>query len=175
MTASTSSTLAVKSIRITSGGSGYTTAPSVTIASPTTAEGVTATATGLLGCLSLRINNPAQPELENIRAASVGIGASSGGSTLLPSAGNITLNTDFGYNYALYPYAPRTLVLSSDKGVALGLSQIPPSPWPNPATSSIKMPNFSVTAGGAVNLGQYGLASANTQIANGSVSQMTVD
>jgi len=173
-TTTTSSALTVKSILLT-GGSGYITAPTVTIASPTTAGGVTATATGLLGCLSLRINNPAQPELENIRATSVVIGASSGGSTLLPSAGNITLNTDFGYNYGLYPYAPRTLVLSSDKGVALGLSQIPPSPWPNPATSSIKMPNFSVIAGGAVNLGQYGLASANTQIANGSVSQMTVD
>ncbi|NBR96721.1 MAG: hypothetical protein EBT48_03845, partial [Verrucomicrobia bacterium] len=163
---STSSALAVKSIRITSVGSGYTTAPSVTIASPTTAGGVTATATGLLGCLSLRINNPAQPELENIRAASVVIGASSGGSTLLSSAGNITLNTDFGYNYGLYPYAPRTLALATDGGVTLGISQIPPSPSPIPVTSSIKMPNFSVTAGGAVNLGQYLTAAAPNHTIN---------
>jgi filamentous hemagglutinin family protein len=165
LTASTSSTLAVKSILL-AGGTGYTTAPSVTIASPTTAGGVTATATGLLGSLSLRINNPAQLEMENIRAASVVIGASSGGSTLLSSAGNITLNTDFGYNYGLYPYAPRTLALATDGSVTLGISQIPPSPSPTPVTSSIKMPNFSVTAGGAVNLGQYLTAAAPNHTIN---------
>jgi len=164
-TASTTSTLTVKSVLL-AGGTGYITAPTVTIASPTTTDGVTATATGLLGSLNLRINNPAQLELENIRAASVVIGASSGGSTLLSSAGNITLNTDFGYNYGLYPYAPRTLALATDGGVTLGISQIPPSPSPIPVTSSIKMPNFSVTAGGAVNLGQYLTAAAPNHTIN---------
>ena len=164
-TASTTSTLTVKSVLL-AGGTGYITAPTVTIASPTTTDGVTATATGLLGSLNLRINNPAQLEMENIRAASVVIGASSGGSTLLSSAGNITLNTDFGYNYGLYPYAPRTLALATDGSVTLGISQIPPSPSPTPVTSSIKMPNFSVTAGGAVNLGQYLTAAAPNHTIN---------
>ncbi|NDB95412.1 MAG: hypothetical protein EBZ78_04550 [Verrucomicrobia bacterium] len=176
VTATTTGTLAVKSVLI-DGGSGYTTTPSITIASPTAQNGVTATATGLLGCLSLRINNSAQPELENIRAASVVIGAASGGSTLLPSAGNITLNTDFSYNYGLFPSAPRTLVLATDKSVALGLSQIPPSPKPVPATSSIQIPNLSIIAGGAVNLGQYGQATANAAISasGGGVSAIAVD
>ena len=174
-TASTSSTLTVGSIYLTSLGSGYTTTPTIQISSPGGTSFTTATATGLLGALSLRINNPSQLELENIRAASVVIGGNSGGSNYLSSAGPITLNTDFGYNYALYPYAPRTLVLASDQSVALGLSQIPPSPWPQAATSSIKTPNFSVIAGGAVNLGQYGQASAVAQVQGGSVSQISVD
>ena len=172
-TASTTGSLAVRSIRV-AGGSGYATAPTITVAAPSSG-GSTATAVGLLGALNFRIGNPSLPELENIRAASVVIGGNSRGDVYASSAASVTLNSDFGFDYGTYSYAPRTAVFAADGVVALGLSQVPPSPSPIPATSSIQVPNFSVIAGGAVNLGQYGQASANAQIRNGAVSALTVD
>ncbi|NCY22296.1 hypothetical protein EBX31_10125, partial [bacterium] len=176
VTSTTTGSLVVRSVQL-SGGASYTSAPTVTLAQPTGTGGTAATAVGLLGALSLRIGNPNQPELENIRAASVVIGANSGGDSYVSSASSVSLNSDFGYNYGLYRKAPRTAVFAADGVIALGLSQIPPSPYPQPATSSIQVPNFSVIAGGAVNLGQYGLATANAFISasGGGVSSINVD
>ena len=185
----TTATLVVESADISgSAGSVFSKTPTVTFSGG--GASIQASANALGGFLNLTISNPARPELELVRASSVRIG----GNTSLPivvgspdgcddslsiytSAGAITLNTDFRYSYGLLPYAPRTLVLASQQGISLGLSQIPPSPQPKPATSSIQIPNLSIIAGGAVNLGQYGLATANAFISTsgGGVSSIKVD
>jgi filamentous hemagglutinin family protein len=186
--ATATTTLTVQSVDVF-GGQDYTSTPALAFSGGGTGA-TQATAIALGGFLNLTISNPARAELELVRASSVRIG----GNTSLPivvgspdgcddslsiyaSAGAITLNTDFRYNYGLLPYAPRTLVLASQQGISLGLSQIPPSPQPKPATSSIQVPNLSIIAGGAVNLGQYGLATANAFISTsgGGVSSINVD
>jgi hypothetical protein len=151
--------LAVQSLTLAS-GVGYTTTPTISISAPPNPDIVrfpnlasgTATGMALGGTLSFRIGNTSAPGLELVKAASVVIGSS--------SASSITLKTDFAYNYGAYPMAPRTLVLETAGNVALGISQIPPSPSPIPKTSSIRIPNLSIISGGTVSLGAVAGAAA---------------
>ena len=151
--------LAVQSLTLST-GSGYSTSPTITIQAPNAPDiskfpnlaSGTATGLALGGSLSLRIGNASAPALELVKAASVVIGSS--------SASSITLNTDFAYNYGAYPMAPRTLVLETAGNVALGISQISPSPSPIPKTSSIQIPNLSIISGGTVSLGAVAGAAA---------------
>ncbi|NBS13526.1 MAG: filamentous hemagglutinin N-terminal domain-containing protein, partial [Verrucomicrobia bacterium] len=166
-------TLAVQSVTV-SGGQSYTSTPTITFSGGGVTDAAQqATAIGLGSIMNLVISNPAVPELEKVRAASIRIGGNTAVPVYVPSpdgcadaftlpasAGAITLNTDFKYNYGLLPEAPRTLVLSSQGNITLGVSQIPPSPLPTPKTSSIQMPNLSIISSGTVSLGQSGTAAA---------------
>jgi filamentous hemagglutinin family protein len=95
--------------------------------------------------LALRISNPNARGLEQVRAGTIKIGSS--------TSGTITLNSDFGFNYLQYPDAPRTLILTTAGGITLGLSQIPPSPTPEPSISRILVPGLSLDSAGTVSLG----------------------
>ena len=118
----------------------------VTLAPLTSGRAISIYANNPGSGLALRIGNPSAPGLEQIKAASVHIGSS--------TSGNITLLSDFAFNYGNDQDAPRALALQTAGSVTLGLSQIPPSPNPVPTTSSIKVPVFSVSAQSA-NLGAY--------------------
>jgi hypothetical protein len=102
--------------------------------------------------LALRIGNPISPGLEQVKAGAIKIGSS--------TSGSITFNSDFGFDYGTYQDAARALILETAGNITLGISQIPPSPIPVPTTSSILVPNLSLTAAGSVSIGAASGATA---------------